>query len=339
MKKLISLLLICALLFTGCGTAAKEYKTVYAMDTVMTLTAYGPNAAPALAAAEQEIQRLDALLSVTQSGSDIYRLNRDSTAKVSRETGRLLQRALEIADMTDGDFDPSVYPLTQLWGFATGTYYVPAQDELNALLPLVGYDQISVQEESGFCSVSLPTDGGVDLGGIAKGYTAERVLAVLEETGVSSAIVSLGGNVGVLGLKSDGSLWTVAIRDPAGDEGDYLATLSLGQAACCVYAVTSGAYERYFEQNGRLYHHILDPATGYPAETDLLSVTIISPDGTLADALSTALFVRGFDEAVAFWRSHKEAFEMVLVTKDGIFATPALAISAQQTVTFLEVAP
>ena len=175
----------------------------------------------------------------------------------------------------------------------------------------------------------------MDLGGIAKGYTAQRVLSVLETAGVDSAVISLGGNVGTLGRKPDGSLWTVAVEDPA-QSGEYLATLSLDGG---YYAITSGAYQRYFEENGVRYHHIIDPKTGAPADTDLQSVTIVSQDGTQADALSTALFVKGFDEAVAFWRAHADAFEMVLVTDTELYATSGLTISSQRTVHTLEVEP
>ena len=180
-------------------------------------------------------------------------------------------------------------------------------------------------------------NGGIDLGGIAKGYTSERALSELEDAGVSSAIVSLGGNVGALGLKPDGSRWTVAIQDPEGD--GYIATLELGEDGEKIYAITSGGYQRYFEQDGTRYHHILDPKTGAPAETDLLSVTIVSQDGTLADGLSTALFVKGFDEAVEFWREYHTQFGMVLVTEDGLFATEELSVSSELTVQPLEVTP
>ena len=140
--------------------------------------------------------------------------------------------------------------------------------------------------------------------------------------GVESAIISLGGNVGTLGLKPDGSEWTVAIENPD-KSGDYLGTISLGAG---YYAITSGAYERYFEQNGKRYHHILDPKTGYPAECGLESVTIVSQDGTLADALSTALFVKGVDEAADFWRAHQAEFDMILYDGEALYVTPGLAL-------------
>lgn len=343
MKKL-TVLLLSILILTGCqgsGDASvkteKAEKTVYAMDTVMSLTAYGENADAGLTKAEQEILRLENLLSISRESSDIYRLNRDGETQVSGETARLVEYARSMWVLTGGDFHPMVYPLMQLWGFSSGNYRVPADTEIRALLPL--------PEPPGPVGnlLGLPDGSGLDLGGIAKGYTSERALAELEDAGVSSAIISLGGNVGTLGLKPDGSFWTVAIRDPK-NEASYIATLSLGDAEGKVYAITSGAYERYFEENGKTYHHILDPKTGKPAETDLLSVTIVAREGMdnngmYADALSTALFVKGFDGAVEFWRDNPSAFDMVLVTEDGLFATEGLSISAEVPITTLEVQP
>lgn len=346
MKKSIALLLLLALL-TGCGEAQtfRANKTVYAMDTVMTLVAYGPNtpmsgdqsySAPeyALIQAEKELVRLDDLLSVSKESSDIYTLNRNHSAQISPETAALLRSALDIAAMTDGDFDPTVSPLMELWGFRTQNYHIPSQAELDKILPAVDFTQITLDGET----ASLPANSGIDLGGIAKGYASERALAVIAESGAESAIISLGGNVGALGLKPGGVRWNVAIQDPANSDG-LLATLALGEADSMVYAITSGGYQRYFRQDNTVYHHILDPKTGAPAETDLLSVTIVSSSGTLADGLSTALFVKGFQDAVDFWRTHHEQFEMVLVTEDRLYATQGLSITSEQPITTLEVAP
>ena len=157
----------------------------------------------------------------------------------------------------------------------------------------------------------LGKNTAIDLGGIAKGYTSARLMDVFRSYGLTSGLVSLGGNVQVLGTKPDGSLWRVGIENPQG--GDYLGVLSTKDAA----VITSGGYERYFEENGKHYHHILDPATGYPAESGLVSVTIVSPDGTLADALSTALFVMGRERAEEYWRAHADEFDVILQDEGG----------------------
>ena len=160
----------------------------------------------------------------------------------------------------------------------------------------------------------------IDLGGIAKGYTSARIRDIFKKNGIESGLVNLGGNVQALGTKTDGNNWRVAVQSPD-DTEDYLGVLSIRDKA----VITSGGYERYFEQDGVTYHHIIDPKTGYPAESGLSSVTIVSDDGTLADGLSTALFIMGKDKAESFWRAHSDKFEAVLVTDDGtIYVTEGL---------------
>ena len=163
----------------------------------------------------------------------------------------------------------------------------------------------------------------IDFGGIAKGYTSSRLMEIFREYNVSSAMVSLGGNVQVLGTKTDGSDWRVAVQNPDGTD-DYLGILAIKDKA----VITSGGYERYFEEDGKTYHHIMDNETGKPADSDLISVTIISKDGMLADGLSTALFVMGKEDALNYWREHREEFDAILVTKDGeITVTQGIADS------------
>ena len=159
----------------------------------------------------------------------------------------------------------------------------------------------------------------VDLGGIAKGYASDKLAELLKKKGVKSAWLSLGGNVCAIGTKPDGSPWRSAVQNPA-DENDYVGVVEISDAC----AVTSGGYQRYFEENGKKYHHIIDPATGKPAESGLTSVTIICKDGTKADALSTALYVMGLDDALAYWKTQDD-FEVILVTEEGeVVATEGL---------------
>lgn len=340
MKRFLPLLMALVLL-TGCVESSsavhKQEKTVYAMDTVMTLTVYsgknGEDLTPALDAAETEIHRLDALLSISNEQGEIYRLNHAGTASVGQETGLLVERALVIAADTNEAFDPTVYPLMALWGFTTGQYQVPSQEALARCLAAVGYEQVRVTQNGTEWNITLPDQGGMDLGGIAKGYTAHEVVEVLERQKVSSAILSLGGNVATLGRKPDGSCWTVAVENPD-QSGDYLGTMELDGG---MFAITSGAYERYFEENGVRYHHILNPDTGYPSDSGLTSVTVVSSDGTLADALSTALFVMGLDKALDFWRQHQDEFDMILYDGAGLYVTPGVVLNTAYPVT--EVTP
>lgn len=320
MKRLfISGLLVAALMLAGCGvqTSAEgpsQTREVYAMDTVMTLEAYGQNADAALDEAVAEIERLDALWSIASSDGEIARLNAEKQITASADTLALLTRAKEISAATDGLFSTTIAPLMEAWGFTSGDYRVPDEAELSALLAHVDDEEIAISGST----VTIPADAKVDLGGIAKGFTSARVMEIFRENGVENGILSLGGNVQALGTKPDGSLWRVGLQDPA-DERALFATLELADKA----VITSGAYERNFEQDGITYHHIIDPRTGYPAESGLSSVTIVSDDGTLADGLSTALFIMGKEAAVEFWRSHRDDFDMVLLADDGAVTVSA----------------
>lgn len=332
MKKLLPLLLLC-LLFTGCGGEKKTTETIFAMDTVMTLTVYesGTDADMVLSDCKSLIYDLENLLSVTDPESEISRLNQGDSEALSQETYSLLTAALDIALSTDGAYDPTVYGLMDLWGFYDDEFSVPTEAELQEALSHTGYTKTDLPQGRTVC---LPEGTGIDLGGIAKGYTSQKVIRTIADSGVEAAIISLGGNVGIHGTKPDGSDWIVAIEKPDGS-GESIGTLSI-PGTYEQYVVTSGAYQRYFEVDGARYHHILSPDTGFPAETDLLSVTIICQDGTRADALSTALFVMGFEKAVDYWkqcRDDSEPFQMVLITETGIFVTPDVNITSEEPVT------
>lgn len=288
--------------------AASQSTELFAMDTVMTLEAYGANAGTALDAASAEIERLDALWSISSTDGEIARLNADKQATVSEDTANLLSRAKAISEDTDGLFACTIEPVMEAWGFTSGNYQVPDDGTLQTLLSHVDDTQIEIDGST----IRVPADVKVDLGGIAKGFTSDRVMEIFSDSGVESGIISLGGNVQTLGTKPDGSLWRVGIQDPA-DTSQILATLEVADKA----VITSGGYQRNFEQDGVTYHHIIDPRTGYPADSGLTSVTIVSSDGTLADGLSTSLFIMGRDEAIRFWQSHKEDFDIILVETDG----------------------
>ncbi len=298
----------------GTRTCTRE---LFAMDTVMSFTAYGRNAEAAVEAAVEEVKRLDALLSTGSASSEVSMLNREGTGTVSEDTAVLFRRGMDIYGQTGGLFDLTVYPLMRLWGFPTKEYHVPSEAELQEVLSLVDASRIFAEGNE----IRLGAGQQVDLGGIAKGYTSGRIMEIYEEYGISSGMVSLGGNVQVLGEKPDGMLWRIGIKDPSGEQ-ELAAVVSVENCA----VVTSGGYERYFEEDGNTYIHILDPRTGYPASGDLASVTVVSADGTLADALSTSLYIMGVEDAVSYWRMHGEDFEMVLITDGGvIYATEGIS--------------
>ena len=315
----LAALLLCSL--TACGkTEEPARQDIFAMDTYMSLVAYGEDGQEALAAAAREINRLEQELSRTVSTSYIYKLNENGSAAVSEETANLLKAAMDYSAATGGLFDMTVAPLVSLWGITTDSPRVPSRSEIDALLPLVGSDHVHLDGQT----VTLDAGCAVDLGGIAKGYAADLLRAQLEKEGVTSATLDLGGDVFVMGRKTDGSDWRIAVKDPA-DTESYLGVVS----AADKFIVTSGVYERYFEENGVRYHHILDPKTGCPAESGLVSVTVLCENGAWADALSTACFVLGPDGALALRDDLADQgtdFELILVTDDGrVLYTDGLA--------------
>lgn len=301
----------------------KCQKQLFAMDTYMEFTAYGKNSEKAVDAAIEEVQKLDAMLSAENSKSEVYALNEQGNLQATDDLAELILRGKEIYQETDGLFDDTIYPVMKLWGFPTGNYHVPTAAEVQKKLALVDENKVEIQtrdsDEKGRDSkekakfVTLGADQQIDFGGIAKGYTGQKLAELFQEYGVSSALVSLGGNIQAIGTKPDGSSWKVGIRDPKGGQQDYIGVLSVENQA----VVTSGGYERYFEEDGETYIHIINPRTGYPADGDLLSVTIVSRDGTLADGMSTALYIMGYEKACQFWRQRREEFNVILVTDDG----------------------
>lgn len=309
----VLLFLLCIAMLTACQNSdenKKVSKGIFAMDTYMTVTAYGKNAENGVNKAVDEINRLETVLSAEKQESDIYKLNETGSGTLSTDTKDIVSKALEINKTTNGAFDISIYPLMVKWGFTTQKYNVPSKNEISKLLKDVDSSKIIFDEKSG--NIKLKENMKIDLGGIAKGYTSNRVMQIFKECGVKSGLVSLGGNVQALGTKTDGTAWQIAIENPD-KSSDYIGVVSAKDKA----VITSGGYERYFEKNGKTYHHILDPETGYPAESGLKSVTIVSDDGTLADALSTSLFVMGKEKALDYWREHKNEFDTVLVEDNG----------------------
>ncbi len=312
--KYIAALLALVLCAALCGCAPKASTTeFFAMDTVMQLTAYGKNAQAAIDRCEEEIAALDRKLSAQSAASQIAKLN-DGGSCEEPDTLEVLADALEIARRTDGAYDPTVYPLMTLWGFGTETAHVPQQKDIDAALSHIGYEKLPDVT----CPYSLPEEMAVDLGGIGKGFAAKKARESLTASGITSAVLSLGGNVTLVGAKPDGSDWTVGLQDPS------LESLFGYVSGKNVSVVTSGGYQRYFEEDGERYWHILDAKTGWPAKTGLASVTVVSENDVLADGLSTALFVMGLEKAEEFWRESGD-FEAVFLLDSGeIFVTEGL---------------
>lgn len=320
-KKLAAFLL--AGVLTGCSAPAKEMqqpveRSLFAMNTYMTFTVYGEDAQAALQEAEECIQQVEGLWSVTDEDSEIYQANHSGgqPVTVSEETAEIISFALEMAQRTGGALDPTIYPVLTAWGFTTDSKQVPSQQQIAQLLEQVGYDRIQLNGTE----LTVPDGMELDLGAVGKGYTADLVTEILRRHGVTSALISLGGNIQAIGSRPDGSDWHLGIRAPW--ESGNLGVLTVSDAA----VVTSGGYENYFDdEQGNIYWHILDPSTGYPADSGLQSVTIVGKEGRMCDALSTALFVMGAQSAEQYWRENG-GFEMLLVTDSGeILITEGIA--------------
>ncbi len=338
MKKFFPFLLIFFIFLPGCAPSSRqaaESSSIYltAMDTVMQLTAYGPHRQEALENAQAEINALDSLLSVGNPSSEISRLNATGSIELSTEIALLFSQALSLSQDTEGLFDPTVYPLVKLWGFYDQNYHVPTQQELSQVLAQVDYRRVAFDADSG--TVTLGLGQSIDLGGIGKGFTSQRVTELMKASGVTSAMLSLGGNIQCLGSKPDGSAWKIGIRDPWSQSGYLYCAVQVRDKA----VITSGGYERYFVSDGKTYLHILDPRTGFPAQSGLSSVSIVTSNGTLGDGLSTALYIMGLEKACDYWRAHADAFDAIFIADDGsLYATSGLkgSITSQVTIQYIE---
>lgn len=329
----VAVMSLTALSACAFGEPVVKTRSLFAMDTIMEIQAAGDE--ELLSGAETMIRDLEKKLSVTDEGSEIYALNRDGKAEVSSDVADIMSRALSVCAETDGALDISIYPVLKAWGFTTGSYRVPEEEEIDALLENVDYRQVQAQQDTGTvllspaasdskCQVIIAPGMQVDLGSVVKGYTGSAVAKYFRDNGVKSALINLGGNVECIGKKPDGNKWKVAIKSPFADSKTGIFGVIEAEDMAII---TSGGYERFFEEDGKTYWHILDPKTGYPAENGLVSVTIIGSDGLRCDGLSTALFVMGLDDAMEFWKQHGD-FDAVFITDTGeAYVTSGIADS------------
>lgn len=314
-KTLLAVTASICLLLCGCAQKFEYSKSIFAMDTVMDLTIYSENE-NALSEAEAEIRRIESLLDRGNENSDIYKINNNKSTVISEETAEIIRSSLSISEKTDGAFDITIAPVMDLWGFYGSKFRVPSHDELQTALSGVGYEKIQLDGNN----ISIPQNTCIDLGGIGKGYTSDRVTSMLKDNGITSAIISLGGNVHAIGKKSSGEDWVVGITDPH-NKSQLIGKIRISDSA----VITSGGYQRCFEQDGIKYHHIIDPKNGKSADSGLASVTVISGSGAHADALSTALFVMGLDKGLEFWRDNRD-FDAVFVDDNGqIYITDGIS--------------
>ena len=315
-KKYGSLFLILSLtVLAGCSAPFRQEpvsQTGFYFDTVITVTVYDHGSEELLTQCMDLAAHYENLLSPYIEGSDIWNVNHSAGAfvTVEEDTLNLLKTALSYAEISDGLVDPSIGSLSALWNFGSDNQqFVPAKKQIDEALSHVDYHGLEIRDDQ----VMLASPGvQIDLGFIAKGFIGDRIKEFLASKGVASALINLGGNVVILGAKPDGSSFRIGIQKPFAPAGTCALTLDLSD----ISAVSSGNYERYFEKDGTLYHHILSTETGYPASSGLTQVTILSPSSVDGDALSTLCYILGYEKAVQLLKNYPD-IQAVFITEDG----------------------
>ncbi len=283
------------------------------MGTIVQLKVYGKNAEKATEDALKRISDIENEMSVNIETSEITKINAKagvSAQKVSSDAYSVIEKAVSYSKLTGGALDVTIEPIVALWGIGTDKERVPLKAEIQEKIKLVDYRDILLDEKNS--TVQLRKTGeAMDLGAIAKGYTADELKKVLLDDKISSALINLGGNVFALGNKVDGTSWNIGIQNPLDTRGQYLGTISISDKS----VVTSGNYERYFIVEGKRYHHIFDPKTGYPSEAGIISATIVSDKSIDGDALSTSTYILGVSKGLKLIESIK-GVDAIFITAD-----------------------
>ncbi len=326
-KALVILILILstALTFSACSNSKNNVqnkgneniepvsKTEFLLGTVVTVSLYDDASDEVFTKIFDRLREIESKMTINSENSEVMDINQNAGqdfVKVSDDTFYVIEKGKYFSELSGGRFDISIGPLVKLWNIGTEYASVPSEAEINAKKTLINYKNVILNEEEK--SVMLKKTGMIiDLGGIAKGYAADEAIKILKENNVDSAIINLGGNVFAHGKKPNGDSWRIGIQNPFAPRGNYVGIANIIDKS----VVSSGVYERYFEKDGKRYHHILDPETGYPVENNLVSVTIIADKSIDADSLSTSVFSLGLEEGLEFIEKFDSA-EAVFITKD-----------------------
>lgn len=315
MYRKIALILWSLIWLSGCMTAPQEdlTQTTYALGTIISINLYDQGDQALMDSLVAKISEIESLMSAQIDTSEISEVTRQAGLKpvvVSEETYKVVERALYYAEISEGGFDPTIGVIVKLWGIGTDEANVPTEEAIEEALRLVDYKKVTMNESEQ--SIYLEDKGmSIDLGGIAKGYVADALVTILDEAKIERAMINLGGNVYAYGTKADGAPYNVAIQTPFDSRNSYFGYVSVSDKT----VVTSGPYERYFEENGQIYHHIFDGNTGYPVVTEVKSVSIVAERSIDADALSTLLFTLEPEEGLALIESI-EGIECIYVDED-----------------------
>lgn len=322
MKKLklyvISLLILSITILSGCSSSNNSTKeplshTEVVMGTVCTIQIFDSKDTSILDKAFDRLKDLENKVSINKEGTELDKVNEMSGKEavvVGKDTFNIIKSGLNYGKISNGNFDITIGPIVKLWGIGSENARVPSEKEISEKKSLINYNDIVIDDEKSSIFLKKP-NMIIDLGGIAKGYAADEIKNLLIDNGVKSAMVNLGGNLYILGNKPNGNQWKIGIQDPNGGNNDTVGNMLVNDKSI----VTSGTYQRFLEVDGKLYHHILNPKTGYPYENDLLSVTILSNTSMDGDALSTSTFALGREKGLEFVNS-LENIEAIFITKD-----------------------
>ena len=306
------IVILTVLSFSSCtrNDLKKAAISGFYFDTLITLEFYGEFSDEAADSCLKLAAYYDGLLNKSVESSDIFKINHSNgqTVSVSQETAELLTYCIDFAKESGESFDPMIGALSSLWDFKSETPDIPSKTDIDNALGHIDIDLISINKDK--VTINDPY-AQVDIGAVAKGFIADRLKERAESLGIESGIINLGGNVLVIGSKPDSSPFKVGIKEPFSDSSEPITFVEVNDLS----VVTSGCYERYFEQNGEIYHHILDTKTGYPVKNNLLSVSVIGPSSAVCDALSTVLYIKGIDEGLEFIAGYED-YECIFIKDD-----------------------
>lgn len=327
----IPLVLSTMVIFSACSNKKQEEpmtKTEVVLGTVCTIKIYDHATESTMNKVFERLKNIEDKMSINKDKSEVIDINNAAGVdyvKVSDDTYDVIKRGKYFSELYGDKFDITIGPIVKLWNIGFDNARVPEDSEIKAKLPLINYKNVLLNDAEK--KVMLKEKGMmIDLGGIAKGYAADEAAKVLKANGVEHAIINLGGNVLTVGSRLDGKSWVVGVQNPTHQRGDYIGTVKVDGKT----VVTSGIYERYFEKDGKVYHHILDTATGYPVDNNLYSVTIITDVSMDADGLAK-IFCMGLDKGMDFVKNLK-GVNAIFVTKNSeVYITPGLKDNFQLT--------
>jgi len=298
---------------TGNNKKTCIVKEIYSLGTLNQIKVYGKNAGKVVKESIEKLCEIDNKMSVFKDYSEISKINNQAGIQpqiVSKDTFYVIQKAIKYCSLSKGAFDITIGPIVNLWGIGKEGARIPAINEIKETLKIVNYKNVVIDKKNS--SIFLENEKQkIDVGGIAKGYAADEVRNIILKNGIKSALINLGGNILVVGTKEDGTPWNVGIQDPLKTRGEFVLTINVINKS----VVTSGNYERYFEQDGKRYHHIINPSTGYPAESEIISATIISGNSIDCDGLSTGVYIMGIHKAIKLIESIK-GVDAIFITKN-----------------------